>query len=188
MKKIYLFVRMGTHLGTHPDLFFYPLELEFMCAGGLHLRSQTGKFILSKPGGIVQIRSPMPILIVSTNPLFKEIIISTVGQFHGEVIELRPEEALTKICDLKPNVIIIDETTIPAHFEELLAKARSLQKTHIIVLNPTQNEILLLDSRRATLKKADDLIEAISSYGYEIHSESHDCNSTDVSKATKKRS
>jgi chemotaxis response regulator CheB len=103
----------------------------------------------------------MSILIVSTNPLFKEIIVSTVGQFNGEVIELNPEEALTRICTLRPDVIIIDETIMPPYFEDLLAEARSLHKTRTIVLNPTQNEILLLDSRRATLKKADDLIEAI---------------------------
>jgi hypothetical protein len=39
------------------------------------------------------------------------------------------------------------------------------------VLNPTQNEIVLLDSRRAPLKRVNDLIEAIASFGYEIHSE-----------------
>lgn len=127
----------------------------------------------------------MSILIVSTNPLFKEVIIATVAQFHVEFIELSPEEALAKVCELRPNVIIIDETTMPSHFEDLLAKARSLQKTHIIVLNPTQNEIILLDSRRATLRKAGDLMEAIASYGYKIHSESDDCNQTNVSKAVK---
>jgi chemotaxis response regulator CheB len=107
----------------------------------------------------------MPILIVSNNPLFKEVIIATVAQFHVEVIELSPEEALIKVCELRPDVIIIDETITPPYFEELLAEARNLQKTRTIVLNPTQNEILLLDSRRATLRKADDLIEAIASMG-----------------------
>jgi chemotaxis response regulator CheB len=107
----------------------------------------------------------MPIIIVSNNPLFKEVIIATVAQFHVEVIELSPQEALIKVCELRPDVIIIDETITPPYFEELLAEARNLQKTRTIVLNPTQNEILLLDSRRATLRKADDLIEAIASMG-----------------------
>lgn len=116
----------------------------------------------------------MSILIVSTNPLFKEIIVATVAQFHLEVIELCPEEALSKVCELRPEVIIIDETTVPSYFEDLLAEARSLQKNRIIVLNLTQNEIILLDSRRATLKKVDDLIEAIASNGYEFHSKTND--------------
>jgi DNA-binding NarL/FixJ family response regulator len=105
----------------------------------------------------------MSILIVSTNPLFKEVIVATVAQFQIELIELSPEEALTRLCTLRPDVIIIDETITPPYFEELLAEARNLHKTRTIVLNPTQNEILLLDSRRATLRKADDLIEAIAS-------------------------
>ena len=130
----------------------------------------------------------MPILIVSTNPLFKEIIISTVGQFHVEVIELSPEEALLKVCELSPDVIILDETSMSSHFDDLLAKVRSLQKTRIIMLNPTQNEIILLDSRRATLKKADDLIEAISSSQYENQSKRDDCNIANGSRAVKKLS
>jgi chemotaxis response regulator CheB len=128
----------------------------------------------------------MSILIVSTNPLFKEVIIATVAQFQIELIELSPGEALTRICELRPDVIIIDETITPPYFEELLAEARSLHKTRTIVLNPTQNEILLLDSRRATLRKADDLIEAISSYGYKIHAENGDCKIEVARKAEKK--
>jgi chemotaxis response regulator CheB len=80
----------------------------------------------------------MSILIVSTNPLFKEVIIATVAQFNIEFIELRnPEESLTKVCELKPDVIIIDETVIAILIsKDLLAEARGLEKTRIIVLNP----------------------------------------------------
>jgi chemotaxis response regulator CheB len=122
----------------------------------------------------------MSILIVSTNPLFKEVIVATVDTFKTELIELSPAEALTRICELRPDVIIIDETITPSYFEALLAKARGLQKTRTIVLNPTQNEIILLDSRRATLRKVDDLIEVIASYEGEIHSEIDDCKIADV--------
>ena len=80
-------------------------------------------------------------------------------------------EARAKICELKPEVIIIDETIPQSHFESLLAKARDLQKTRIIVLNPIQNEIILLDSQRATINKAKDLIKAIESYQHEPPSE-----------------
>jgi len=105
----------------------------------------------------------MSILIISDNPLFKEVIIATVAQFQTEFIELSPGEALNRICELRPDVIIIDEMITPPYFEDLLTEARSLEKTRTIVLNPIQNEIILLDSRRATLRKADDLIEAIAS-------------------------
>ena len=108
--------------------------------------------------------SPMSILIVSANPLFKEVIVETTAKFRSEIIELSPEEALPKICELKPDVIIIDEAIPQPYFEDLLAQSRALDKTRTIVLNPIQNEILLLDSQRATLNKADDLMEAISNY------------------------
>jgi len=121
----------------------------------------------------------MSILIISDNPLFKEVIIETAAQFRTEFIELSPEEALTRICELKPDVIIIDETIAPSFFEGILSEARGLQKTRTIVLNPIHNEILLLDSHRETLKKADDLMEAISSYEYEIHSENENCDTAD---------
>ena len=127
----------------------------------------------------------MSILIVSANPLFKEVIIAAVAQFQTELIALSPGEALTRICELRPEVIIIDETVKPPSFEDLLAKARSLEKTRIVVLNPAQNEIILLDSRRATLKKVNDLIEAIASFGYEIRAEIDDRKIEDVNEAVK---
>ena len=117
----------------------------------------------------------MSILIVSVTPLFKEVIIEAAERFRTEFIELGPEEALTKICELKPDVIIIDEMIAPPDFERLLAEARSLQKARTIVLNPIHNEIILLDSHRATLSKADDLMEAISSCEHENPSEIDDC-------------
>ena len=106
----------------------------------------------------------MSILIVSANPLFKEVIVETAAKYRSEFVELSPEEALTKICELKPDVIIIDEKIQSPYFENLLAESRALDKTRTIVLNPIQNEIILLDSQRSTLRKAGDLMEAISTY------------------------
>jgi chemotaxis response regulator CheB len=106
----------------------------------------------------------MLILIVSANPLFKEVINEIITPLQPVTMELSPAEALTRICEIRPDVIIIDDTISPPYFENLLAAARNLQKTRTIVLNPIQNEIILLDSRRTTLKNAGDLMKAISSY------------------------
>lgn len=103
----------------------------------------------------------MSILIVSNNPLFKEVIIESAPRYREEFVALVPEEALDMICKLNPDVIIIDETIAPSRFENLLAEARRLIKNRIIVLNPLKNEIILLDSYRETLKKAEDLNDAI---------------------------
>ena len=103
----------------------------------------------------------MSILIVSANSLFKEVIIASVGKLQSDFIELKPDEALNRICELKPEVIIMDKTIIQSTFEGILTEARNLEKTRTIVLDPNQNEIILLDSRQKKLKKMDDLIEAI---------------------------
>jgi chemotaxis response regulator CheB len=103
----------------------------------------------------------MLILIVSANPLLKEVINEIVFLVHSETIELNAEEALTRICEINPDVIIIDETIPPSYFEGLLAEARDLQKARIIVLNPIQNDIILLDSHRMTLSKVEDLISTL---------------------------
>ena len=44
----------------------------------------------------------MPILIISANPLFKEVIATIIDRIKTELIELSPEEAQTKIQALKP--------------------------------------------------------------------------------------
>jgi hypothetical protein len=113
----------------------------------------------------------MLILIVSANPLFKEVINGIITHVQSEIVELNGEEAPARICELRPDVIIIDETIAPPSFEALLGEARKLEKTCTIVLNPIQNEIILLNSRRTTLKNVDDLMEAISSYESEIQAE-----------------
>ena len=127
----------------------------------------------------------MSILVVSANPLFKEVIIATVAQLQTELIDLSPEEALAGIRELRPDVIILDEKVKSPAFEALLAEARGLEATHVIVLNTTHNEIILMDSRRATLRKVDDLIETIAGFGYEIHSETDERNIADVNGASK---
>jgi TorA maturation chaperone TorD len=114
------------------------------------------------------------ILVVSSNPLFKEIIIEAVVHSQTEILELLPEKALELMCDLKPDVIIIDETITKPVFELLLANSRRLQKSRTIVLNPAQNEILLLDSRRTKIRKTDDLLKEISIYQDETLSNSDD--------------
>ena len=116
----------------------------------------------------------MLILIVSANRLFKEVINEVITHVQSETMELNYGEALNRICEIRPDVMIVDDTIPAPYFESLLAEARNLRKTRIIVLNPQQNEIVLLDSRRATLRKVDDLMEAISSTEFEIHSEIDD--------------
>ncbi len=106
----------------------------------------------------------MLILVISANPLFKEIIYENIPREECEIMELNLEEALTRICEFRPDVVIIDETITPPYFERILSESRSLEKARVIVLNPVQNEIVLLDSRRTILREMGDLKKAILNY------------------------
>jgi len=110
----------------------------------------------------------MLILIVSANPLFKEVINEVLTDLQSEVMELNVEEALNRICEIRPDVMIVDQTIEQPFFEGVLAEARNLQKTRIVVLDPIQNEFIQLDSRRSTMSKVEDLMEAISNSGFDI--------------------
>jgi chemotaxis response regulator CheB len=101
------------------------------------------------------------ILIVSANPLFREVILHAIAQMEANRMVLSPEAALERIDELKPEVIILDETIAEPGFEYLLSRARALQKTRVIVLNPLQNEVMLLDLRRTCFNEAGDLVKAI---------------------------
>jgi chemotaxis response regulator CheB len=116
----------------------------------------------------------MLILIVSANPLLREIISEIIPHGQSEIMELNFEEAPNRICEFRPDVIIVDETIAPPYFESVLAEARNLQKARTIVINPIKNEIILLDTRRTTLKEVDDLMEAISSYKIDAFTEIKD--------------
>lgn len=149
---------------------FYPQGLSFMYPGRLLFNGLTAKLL--NIGAVFQTKgSPMLILIVSANPLFKEVINEAITQVQFEIMELNYGEARNRICEIRPDVMIIDDTIAAPYFESLLAEARNLKKTRIIVLNPQQNEIVLLDSRRTTLRKVDDLMEAISNSEFDLRSE-----------------
>lgn len=96
-------------------------------------------------------------LIISANPLFKEVISETAAQFQTEFIELSPEEAPLEISIKNPELIIVDDTINPTAIERILSAARRLEKSHLILLNPSNNEIILLESCRTTLTKVADL-------------------------------
>ena len=91
------------------------------------------------------------ILLISQNPLFREIIRENLAQFKQECLVLDPEEALNELCRREPEIIIIDKSIDPPCFE-MCDAARTLLKTQIMVVNPQKDEIVLLNSRRTTLK------------------------------------
>ena len=82
-------------------------------------------------------------------------------------------------------MIIIDDTIPALIFDSLLAESRSLEKTRTIVVNPIQNEMILLDSHRETLKNVDEIIEAIGSFDLETPAEVDDRNTAEIKETAK---
>ena len=87
------------------------------------------------------------IFLISANPLFREIIRENLAQFKDQCLELEPEKALIALCEMRPEIIIIE--------------ARELEKALIVLMNPQKDQIMLLDSHKATLKSIDGIVEAI---------------------------
>lgn len=111
----------------------------------------------------------MSILIVSANPLFKEVIAATIAPDQPGTVALDPQEALSQICELCPDVIVIDESLADPEFEQLLCAACSLKKTRMIFVNPLCNEICQVDADHKTLSKAGDLLAAITNSSPKTH-------------------
>jgi hypothetical protein len=103
----------------------------------------------------------MLIFIVSFNPLFEEVIQEAIASICTDCVVLEPHEALIKICQSQPDVIIIDDTIDPSLCENILVEARGLSKTRTVVINPKHNDMVLINSHRKTLVKMDDLKTAI---------------------------
>lgn len=102
------------------------------------------------------------VLVISSNQLLKEIIHETQrDRVSSKILDCEPNLALSKIQNLKPDVILIDEMVDTAYLEKILAQVRKLERTRSIVINLQKNEIILIDSRRATIKRVTDLTEAI---------------------------
>ena len=104
----------------------------------------------------------MTVLIVSANPLFREVLRESLALHRSDLVDLSPDEALGQIDEAQPAVILLDEQMPEATLQALLAKVRSLYRSRAILVNPSQNEIVLLDCNRSTVQHMEDMLEAIS--------------------------
>lgn len=101
------------------------------------------------------------ILIISANPLFREVIQEIIDHLELAILEMKPDEALTSLREVQPDIIILDEAIDTTVFQCILSEARSLSQTRTIIVNPRQNEVVFLDSRKAILSKTDELKDAL---------------------------
>ena len=104
----------------------------------------------------------MILLLVSSNPLFKEVIVDSIARFEiNEVISAAPGDAYQSIKKLKPDVVILDNNLEAGIIEKILGTARSMENMRIVLVSPRDNDFVIVDSRRSTIGKIEDLIQAI---------------------------
>lgn len=104
----------------------------------------------------------MKLVVVSTNPLFAEVLNAALeGQNDFEITVVAPGEFTEILANIEPEVIIVDESLERTECELILAAAREKTSSHIILLNPKDNSACVLDSRRTIIQEIADLRQAI---------------------------
>jgi DNA-binding NarL/FixJ family response regulator len=104
----------------------------------------------------------MKLVVVSSNPLFTEVLDAALQEHnHYEMTVAMPCEFAQVLAKVEPDVIIVDESLSQAVYEPLLTVAREMTSSRIILLNPMNNRLCVLDSRRAIIQETNDLCQAI---------------------------
>jgi TorA maturation chaperone TorD len=103
------------------------------------------------------------VLIISPNPLFTEVLAALLsGGTELDLVSAPPDAAAAEIQTRHPQVIVIDEAVETSLRGQLLLAAHGLPCTQILLMNLRGNDFVVLDSRRAVIRRTSDLIQAIS--------------------------
>lgn len=110
----------------------------------------------------------MKLVVVSANPLFAEVLHAAMeGHDNFEISLATPGEFTQVLENVEPAVIIVDESLGQAEYEPVLAATRERTSSHVILLNPKDNSVCVLDSRRTIIQDIDDLYQAIARQKYD---------------------
>jgi putative dimethyl sulfoxide reductase chaperone len=109
------------------------------------------------------LEAAMRILLVSSNPLFAEILSHTLRDATGsEASQIAPQFAPEYIRLQRPQLIVLDENSFSdCELSELLAVARMLPDSHTLLLNRQNNDITIISAHRATIRKVEDMAKVI---------------------------
>jgi DNA-binding NarL/FixJ family response regulator len=104
----------------------------------------------------------MNILMISANSLFVEAVSENLApHLASRLHSSPPPEALQRIQEEQPDILLVDENIPPGMFKKILKQTQRLSKTRLILLSCTGNEFIVLDSYPATIDNIDDLVQAI---------------------------
>jgi TorA maturation chaperone TorD len=101
-------------------------------------------------------------LLIRSDTLFTDAIEHLFSNFPElDIAILDVQKGCETIPELQPEVIIVDECLSSKDLDRVLALARGLRECRVIMLNPARNDFVLVNSRWATIRKAEDLMNAI---------------------------
>jgi DNA-binding NarL/FixJ family response regulator len=104
----------------------------------------------------------MAILIISSNPLLVESLSESLSRSLKTTLDsAAPEEALQRIQQTHPHVLLIDEAIPPGLLRQIIKQARRQNKTHFILLDCSSNDFIFLDSYQATFDSVEQLVRSI---------------------------
>jgi DNA-binding NarL/FixJ family response regulator len=104
----------------------------------------------------------MKLLVISSNPLFTEVLNASLEKHDNYAVSVvDPREFTKALVEVEPDVIIVDEDLGQAVYEPILTSVHEKASSHIILLNPKDNRLCVLDSRRSIIQEVDDLCQAI---------------------------
>ena len=100
--------------------------------------------------------------IISGNPLFSEVItVALATRKDVDACAVSPEIAIDRIHRIHPEFILMDERLPEPILEGILCTARTLPSTRVLLLSASGNEMVVMDSFRATLHSAEDLMQTL---------------------------
>jgi TorA maturation chaperone TorD len=101
-------------------------------------------------------------LLIRSNTLFTDAIEQLLSGFPElDIAILDVQQGYETIPELQPEIIIVDESLPSQELDRVLALARGLRECRVIMLNPSRNDFVLVNSHRATIKEVGDLMNAI---------------------------
>lgn len=104
----------------------------------------------------------MKLLVISSNPLFTEVLNASLEKHDNYAVSVAdPREFTLALAEVEPDVIIVDEGLGQAVYEPILTSVHEKASSHILLLNPKDNRLCVLDSRRSVIQEVDDLCQAI---------------------------
>jgi TorA maturation chaperone TorD len=101
-------------------------------------------------------------LLVRSEALFTDAIERLLSDFSElEITILDFQQGCETIPKLQPEVILVDGCLPTADVDQVLSLARDLRECRVIMLNPARNDFILVNSHKTTIRKVEDLMNAI---------------------------